>query len=688
MKTQIVDTTDKNLSKEERVIKQALARYSDAAIAEEENWSEAIDDLLMLAGKNHWPEDVQREREEEGRPTLVINKLPGFADRIVNETRLNQIGVKVKPASGNASPQIADIYNGIIKSIERDSSAQVARQTALEGAVYSGFGYYRIITKYTDETTFDQEISIVRIKNNFSVLLDPSRVRHDGEDGRYGFITEMISVDEYEARYPGKKVPTEFPANLPVPDDARWVSEKSVRVAEYWVKEPKKKTLLLLSDGRTVDAEDWEEVLPELEAQQQIVHVVPDPATGQPVMIEGPAPEGSGYQEEVINPVPTILRQREVESHVVMQYFMDSEKLLCDPVEWPGRYIPIIEVRGKEINIGDKTQLRGAIRFAKDSQRMYDYFRTAATETVAFAPKAPYVIADAQVEGYEDEWDDANRANRARLTYKYVPGLMPPQRQVVTQTAIGEITEANIASDEMKATTSVYDASLGLAGNEVSGAAISRRQSQSDVTNFTFSDNLRLAIEYEGKILVDLIPRIYDTERQVVIIKPDDEQETITVNQEVVMSASGKKVIVNDLTLGKYSVTTTAGPSFNTLRDEAAASMMDFVRTAPETATMILDLIVEAQNWPNAVKVANRLKKMLPPGIDDQGPPPPPQQSIQDVIDELKAQQLKLGNDYKKLEIVEKRAELTDEARKLKDAVEIMSKIQQIKKGEKEGSDE
>lgn len=678
MEREVIETLDKDLPRKDRVISQALSRFRTVMNAERHNRLEAAEDLRMLAGQDHWPSDVVRERELDGRPVLVINKLPGFADRVINEGRINQVGVKIIPRGNGASKEVAEVLNGMIKSIEMESDAEVAYQTAFEGAVHCGFGYFRVSTSYVEDSPFEQEIRIDRIKNNFSVALDPARTKHDGSDSRFAFVTEMISVEEYEARWPDLKAPASLEDDGANSESSFWLEENSVRVGEYWVKVPEKKRFYLLSDSRTVDADEWDEAVPILKQDEVLVHVAPDLSSGQPVQVPGPAPEGSGFPEQILNEVPSVVRDRTVNSHKVVHYLIDGEKIIEGPTEWPGKFIPIIPIWGKEITVDGKTFLRGAIRNAKDSQRMYNYFRTAATETVALAPKAPWVGTVEQFEGHEEEWADANRANRAFLVYNHAPGVNPPTRQVITQTAIGEITESNISSDEMKDTTSIQDASLGAAGNEVSGLAIARRQSQSDVVNFTYVDNRRRAIKFCGQIILDLIPKIYDTERQVMIVRPDDEEDFVTVNQVVPNPMSDEPIIINDLSLGTYGVSATTGPSFHTQRQEAAASMLDFVRTAPEAAQFVIDLIAENMDWPGATKIANRLRKLLPPGIDDDGPPPPQQPSIDDILKELKAEGITLGNEKKKLDIVGKRREMTDEGKKFDRVIEVLEKYKKL----------
>jgi len=651
MGDKIVDTTDKDLERKEAIIQQARDRFEFSETEEYENRTEAREDLSMLAGKSHWPSEILKKRTEDDRPALTINKLPSFVDVVMNDSRLNKTAIKVVPYGGGSTQEIANVMAGLIRNIEQVSDADVAYQTALEGAASNGFGSFRISTAFSgEESPWDQEILIDRIRDPFTVYMDPSSEKPDGSDARFAFITKFIPRKEFEVLYPGKNSTSSL-------DDPRWYGEDSIRIAEYWVKEPIKKRLCLLSDGRTVNQDDWESALPELKSREKVIHLEPSPDNPQvPVEVDGPAPEGSGYPEGVVNKVPEILRSRSVDTHKVVQYIINGEEIL-EENQWAGKYIPIIPVWGKEVILEGKRYIRGVIRFAKDPQRMYNYFRTAATETVALAPKAPYLIADEQIEGYENEWDQLGVKNLPYLKYKYIQGYPLPKREMVTQTALGEITEANIANDEMKATTSIYDASLGASGNEVSGVAIQSRQYQSNMANFTYHDNLRRAIRFAGKILVDLIPKIYDTDRVIAIIGEDEDQKMVRINQEV--EVNGVKKIINDFTMGRYKITVTAGPSFNTQRQEAVQSMLDFVRTAPDQSRFVMDLIAENMDWPGAKKIANRFKKLLPPDIDSEGPPAPAQPTIDEILKRLKSHSIDLGNKKKELDIVEKKRELT-----------------------------
>ena len=200
--------------------------------------------------------------------------------------------------------------------------------------------------------------------------------------------------------------------------------------------------------------------------------------------------------------------------------------------------------------------------------------------------------------------------------------------------------EASIAADDLKAVTGIHDASLGAPGNETSGRAILMRQREGDVGTFVYIDNLARAIRHAGRILVDLIPHIYDTERTMRILG-EDGGETFAVINQAALGPDGP-VVLNDLSAGKYDVEVTTGPSFSTKRIEAAESMMAFVQAVPPAAALIGDLIARNMDWPGAEAIAERLRKALPPGIDGDAPgglqlPPP------DPIAQLAAAQAQAG---------------------------------------------
>jgi len=619
----IVDTKDTDAATpEQALVDQAKQRFAAGYSADQENRIEAAEDLRMEAGKDHWPEDIKKLRK--GRPCLTINKLPTYVDQVTNDARLNKIAIKIKPAGGKATKDIANTLNGIIRNIEAQSKASAAYTHALECAAKCGFGYFRITTEYVDDSTFDLDIRVKRIKNPFTVVLDPDRMEADGRDKKWAFVSKKVKRSEFKKQHPNAQDPEPFSAGQAGEVDALWYDEDTVRVAEYWVMEPKVKELVLLDTGETYEAAEFDMIQDELAKMAQDAEIEP----------------------------PKELKRRTVDSHEVWQYLIDGNQIISKTL-WPGRYIPIIEVMGKEtvLDTGEVVR-RGVIRHAKDPQRLYNYARSSSAETTAMVPKAPYLLSKEQIKGHENLWQDSTKKNLPYLLYNETKSGQTPKRQVITQTAIGEITESQLANDEMKATTATYDASLGAQGNETSGRAILARQREGDVSNFTYHDNLQRAVELGGEIMIDIIPNVYDTERQLIILNDDGTDEPVVVNKVIIDEQTGKEVILNDLSMGKYKVVSTTGPSFTTRRVEAAQGMMDFIRVAPESASAIMDLIAEAQDWPMSARIANRIRKGL--GIDENGDPLQPQNpgpTPEDIERALKAEGTSLSNQVKAMQL-------------------------------------
>ena len=558
---------------------EALARFELVEDAESEIRKLSLEDINFSVGEQ-WPDQIKIERERDGRPCLVINKIPQFIQQITNDQRQNRPSIKVHPVDDNADVETAKIIQGIIRHIENNSNAEVAYDTAFESAARGGFGYFRIVTDYVDQNSFEQEILIKRIRNPFSVFFDPNSQEPDGSDANFAFVVENLTKEEFKEKYPKSKLASSAEWESLGTSLPSWMPDGSARVAEYFYKDFKYEDLVLLNTGETLLKSQLPKELPE------------------------------GIE---------IVKERSAKIQTINWVKLNGCEILEKTV-WPGSYIPIIPVYGNEIEINGKRILEGIVRNAKDPARMYNYWVSAETEAIALAPRAPYVAAEGQLEGYEQEWESANRRNHSVLTYKAkdINGQVigAPQRQAF-EPAVQAITQARmLASDDIKATTGIYDAALGSRSNETSGIAINSRKVQAQTSNFHFIDNLSRSLRHAGRILVDLIPKIYDTARTARVIGEDGEQKIVKLNQA--FDENGKEIIY-DLSVGKYDVTIDVGPSFQSKRQEAVQSMIEVTRAVPQLMQVAGDLLVKNMDWPGAQELAERIKKTLPPNIlDDQ----------------------------------------------------------------------
>ena len=591
--------------KDKELVNKAHERFTLAVEDARQNRERYIEDLKFYAGEQ-WPDRVRRDREIQDRPVLTINRLPMFVRQVTNDQRINRPSIKVKPVDSGADIETADVLSGVIRHIERNSNADIAYDNAFFYAVTGSFGFFRIVTDYCDDQSFDQEILIKPIVNSLTVYYDHEAHSIDGSTWRYAFITEEITKKEFEKKYPGKSGGWDQTTG----DTQTWVMADSVRIAEYWWVTEEDRTLLQLEDGTVIEQSEYDKLPPEAQTE----------------------------------PVD----QRVTKMRVVKWAKIGGNEVL-ERGDWAGKWIPIVPVFGDMVFIEGKIQLFSLIRFAKDPQRLLNYFRSTETELLALQPKAPYIAAEGQIEGYEQIWAKANRENYSVLPYKptTVSGLAvpAPQRQAFASPPTGVLQGAENAQRDMMATTGIYESSLGMRSNEQSGRAIVARQREGDVSTYHFLDNMTRAVTHAGRILVDLIPKIYDTPRIVRILGEDGAEEMVQVNQPFAAKDDYGRAIekIYDLSTGRYDVVVEAGASFSTKREEAAMSMMEMVKTNPQIMSIAGDLIVKSMDWPGAEQLAERLQMMLPPNLQkpkEGEPQMPPEVQAQVQQSEQMIQQL------------------------------------------------
>lgn len=573
----------KNAKSDEKTLAEAQARFRLAEEAESENRTESLDDLKFAAG-DQWDPQIKAARAAKRRPCLTINRLPQHIKQVTNDQRQNRPSIKVHPVDDRGDLDTANIYSGLIKHIEYNSNADAAYDTAFDSAVRGGLGYWRVVTQYVSPLSFDQEILIKRIRNRFSVFFDPFSQEPDGSDANFAFITEDLSEDEYRRAHPKSKLAQQGEWEAAGNTAPAWMGSKSARVAEYFYKEFREAEIVQLAGGEVVEKAKLSEF-----AEQM-------------VMRHG------------ISPNLKVIDTRTTQIPVIRWCKLNAVEIL-DNRDWPGSFIPIVPVYGEELDIDGKRILKGIVRDAKDPQRMLNVWKSAETEVIGLAPKAPYIADAKTIEGFEHIWATANTENHSYLPFNSRPDAPPPQRQSF-EPAVQAITQAAmLAADDLKATTGIHDATLGARSNETSGVAIQRRNTQAQTSNFHFVDNLTRSLRHTGRICIDLIPHIYDASRASRIIGEDGTAEVIRLNEAFEHKG---KAVTYDMSVGKYDCTVDVGPSFASKRQEAAASMTEFARAVPQVAAVTADLIAKAQDWPGSQEFAERIKKTLPPGLADE----------------------------------------------------------------------
>ena len=571
----------------------AIAAYSDSR-------EDELDDLRFRAASPdnqwQWPADVLATRGSvqgqtiNARPCLTINKLPQHVLQVTNDQRQNRPSGKVIPADDKADVEVAEIFNGIVRHIEYISDADVAFDTACDNQVTFGEGYFRILTEYCDENSFDQDLRIGRIRDSFSVYMDPTIQDPCGSDAEWCFICSEITKEEYERQFPDAGTLSSLQYGVGDGQLNAWINQDTVRIAEYFYIEHKTKTLNQYHSN---------------------------------IAAMAGSPEAKQAEMMGLKPIKT----REVDVCTVKWCKTNGFELL-EEREWPGKYIPVIRVVGNEFEIDGKIYISGLVRNAKDAQRMYNYWVSQEAEMLALAPKAPFIGYGGQFEGYEQQWKTANINNWPYLEVNPdvtdgQGGPLPlPARSQPPMASSGLLQAKAGASDDIKASTGQYDSSLGATSNERSGKAILAREKQSDTGTYHYVDNLARAIRYSTRQLVDLIPKIYDTQRIARIIGIDGETDQAAIDP---MQPMPVKKIQNEQGIvikkiynpgvGKYDVAVTTGPSYMTKRQESLDAMSLLLQGNPNLWAVAGDLFIKNMDWPGAQEMSQRFAKTIDPKL-------------------------------------------------------------------------
>lgn len=638
------------------LIKDARERWEAAELYDRANREEALIDLKFRA-LDQWPEVYRQERVRQKRPVLTIDRLGPIVKQVTGDIRLNPPGVKVRPVDGGADPKLAETYTGLIRNIEAQSDAAGVYAMAADAQVSCGMGHFRVVTEYCSDSVWEQDIRIKHIPNPFAVLFDPAATDLVRADAKFCFVTDLLPIEDFKREYPKASLTGWDESGTGNAQWNGWVANECIRVCEYWVRVPTKKRLWLLMDGRTVDVTGLD--------NEALI------ATAQ---------AGNG-----------IARERFAEGYRVEMHKISALEELEDVTEWAGCYLPIIPVIGEEVYVGDRVVRSGLIRSARDAQTRYNVQTTAMTEALAMAPKPKWLVTAKQISGHEKHWQAANTSPMAYLPYNQDGQLPPPNRIAPAMPEPGLLQELQLAAADIEATTGVHRDNLGQQSNAQSGRAILSRQREGDVGTYVYIDNLARAVAHCGRILVDLIPKIYDTERQVRILGEDGKEDFVLLNQREPVTGR----VLNDLSAGKYDVVPSVGPSFSTRREEARESMMAFMQAYPPAGPVLGDIFAKAQDWPYSDEIAKRLHKAAvaqgiaepEEGEQPPGPPPPDPAAILAQAEMIKAQtqQAKL-----QLEAMEaqnnaalERAKLRIEAKKVQldeghlqlDAIETHAKV-------------
>jgi hypothetical protein len=633
--------------KDKDIIETALHRMTMAIAAYSDSREDELDDLRFYAASPdnqfQWPADVLATRGSvqgqtiNARPCLTINKLPQHVRQVTNDQRQNRPSGKVIPADDKADIEVAEIFNGMVRHIEYMSDADVAYDTACENQVAYGEGYIRLLTEYESANSFDQNIKIGRIRNSFSVYMDPTIQDPCGSDAQWCFVTEDLMLEDFERMFPDAQPVSSLQAQSVGNESyAPWLSVDTIRIADYYYVEHEKATLNLYYGNVS-------------------------------------AIKGSPEDQQMVQIGMKPIKSRIVDVKKVKHCKINGFEVL-ESNDWAGDWIPVVRVVGNEFEIDGRIHVSGIVRNAKDAQRMYNYWVSQEAEMLALAPKAPFIGYGGQFEGYETQWKTANTTNWPYLEVNPdvtdgAGGTLPlPQRAQPPMASSGLLQAKAGASDDIKSTTGQYDTSLGATSNERSGKAIMARERQSDTGTYHYVDNLARAVRHIVRQIIGLVPKIYDTQRVARIMGEDGEPNSAKIDpmqQEPVKKIIDQNGIeiekIYNPGVGTYDVMVTTGPSYMTKRQEALESMGQLLQGNPQLWAVAGDLFIKNMDWPGAQEMAKRFAKTIDPKLMDDGDKDP---ALQAAEQQMQAMAKEMENMHSMLQNVSKSMEAQDIERK------------------------
>lgn len=561
-----------------RSVKEIRELFDEAAEFYSEQHKRMLEDAKFSnpADPQQWPDSVAKQRESEGRPCLTFDRTNAFIAQVVNDGRQNKPSINVIPGDSSASVKTAKAIEGIVRHVEYVSRAGIAYDTSLDQIARVGLGWIIVRPEIVNPEMNEQEPRICRVVDPRSVMIDPDSIEPDGSDALFGFIESSMSKRAFEKKYPKAKT-TGWDSQI-----SGWFGQESLRICEFQEVETKKRNKILIDiDGQriSVGEDEYWDIVQKTNVRPQIV--------------------GTYFEEE----------------RVVRWYKMNGVEFLEEPTVFPSKYLGIVPVIGDEIWIEGERYLSGMVRRMRSGQKAYNYERTSYIEQVALQPKAPYVGPLEAFEGLEDKWRKANSSNAAYLPYNHIDEsgnpLPAPSRQAPPAIAAAFVQGAQLAATDIEFGVGMFRASLGAPTAEHSGKAILAKQREGDTANFHYVDNQARSVEQCGRVIVDMLPRLMDTRREVRILGEDGQSGIVEIDP------SGRGPDSINLQSGKYDVRIKSGPSYTTLRQQTAESIGQLVQANPALMPIIGPEFVKMMDWPGAERISKLLMAVAPREVKD-----------------------------------------------------------------------
>tara|TARA_B100000795_G_scaffold115731_1_gene85936 strand:+ start:244 stop:2454 length:2211 start_codon:yes stop_codon:yes gene_type:complete len=552
-----------------------IERLKDSQEADSDLRDSARQSLLFVNKRNgQWePEYYQ---ENDGKPRYSFDLTSPIVDQVAGEIELSDFSINVSPAGGAASKETAKLLSGLIRNIENISYATDIYSASARSMVTSGLDGWKVSHNYVDSDSFDQDLIIEPIYNYVDrVWWDVASEKQDASDARFCWVLSGLSVEDYEKQYPkgsGQSV-SEDRSN-----QAYFNRPDLIMVGEYYFIKQEEREIVMMSSGQVLeDNEDFNTIKDELAAM--------------------------GVTE---------VKRRKRKKDVVYIRKFDAQDWLGPEQKTVFSLIPVIPTYANFKNIEDKSIYWGIVEKLLDPQRVLNYSLSREIEEGALAPRAKYWMTNKQASGHEAELSTMN-TNTDPVQFYNVDELSPgvPQQNGGANINPGLRTISEGMRGMISQSAGLFAANMGDNPGLQSGVAIKQLQNKGDTGTVKYFKSQEIAIARTAKVLIDAIPRVYDTERQVRIMNEDGTSESETLNQTVIDQQTGQPITLNDLSIGSYDVICSSGVSFQNRQQESNAALLEMAQIDPSLIQMSGDVMLKNVDAPGMDILAERKRQQL-----------------------------------------------------------------------------
>lgn len=652
---------------------------------------------------HQWEEDEKDMLITNNKVALTSNKLATLSNSLSGEQQQNTPQLQVTPMS-NCTEETAYFREIILKDIVFSTDSNTVYQVSGSQASIGGFGAFAVGTDYLHEDSFDQDIVTSHFKDSTRAYWDIGAENISKIDGMYGGYISRITRQKFRELY-GKQVEEKIMTESGITateseialatqpemtdDPFSWADDESITINDFFLRKFKKETIYKLSNGKTVNQEEMDDIISQSQSINDMESMLP---------AEGIEELNSVPEEDVEEELLTlwsegeqirIEEKREIKKSRIMHYRIAGEFVL-EESEFPSDDIPVIFVDQKSYyDKNGKQVCRSFFDDCVDTQRYINYLRTQSAYILKISRYDQFMGSKENVRGLDTQrnWQDPTNI-QGMLTYDESPQGNKPEQIRPPELSQSLFQQYQLAIEDLYSSTGLYPTRMGQQGNEVSGEAINARTRQgSYVTQGAFT-SVNRAIEAAGVIINQMIPKVYDSERVISLMTPDEGMKTITINKQ---SDEYGAFIENDIRKGTYQVRLKPGPSYEGQKQEALMSLQQVLQANPQAFNLIADLYAENLPLANSIELKNRLKTMVPPEIIQAGKtgknpqemgakqPSPEEQAMQAEM-QMKQQELQLKQQELQLKAKQMEIELQMQLQKLEtERLEVAGKLEEQK---------